>query len=105
MMPQSGWRGPWVRVLPTVLAAVAVTVFVLAGNWQRERLVQKEAQREQLAAAVTMPPVALPRDVGSWPAWRYRKVELTGRYDATRQILLDNRVHAGRVGYHVVTPV
>lgn len=105
MMPQPGWRRPWVRILPTLLAAVAVTVFVLAGNWQRDRLAQKEAQREQLAAAVTIPPVSLPRDVASWPAWRYRTVELTGRYDAARQILLDNRVQAGRVGYHVVTPL
>ena len=31
--------------------------------------------------------------------------ELAGRYDAPRQILIDNKVHAGRAGYHVVTPL
>lgn len=93
------------RVLPTLFAAVAVTVFVLAGNWQRDRLAQKEAQREQLASAAAAPPATLPRDVPSWAAWRYRNVEVQGRYDAARQILLDNRVHGGRVGYHVVTPL
>lgn len=105
MMPQPGWRRAWVRIVPTVATAVAVTLFVLAGNWQRERLAQKDAQREQLLAAFAMPPASFPPEVASWPAWRYRTVELRGRYDAARQILLDNRVHAGRAGYHVVTPL
>jgi surfeit locus 1 family protein len=87
-----------------VATIVAVAVFVAAGNWQRGRMEAKEALRAQLDAASAMPAVALP-DVGAWDAWRYRPVRAEGTFDATRQFLVDNRVQAGRVGFHVVTPL
>ena len=94
----------WRDALPTVATIVAVAVFVAAGNWQRGRMEAKEALRAQLDAASAMPAVALP-DVGAWDAWRYRPVRAEGTFDATRQFLVDNRVQAGRVGFHVVTPL
>jgi surfeit locus 1 family protein len=100
-------RAPGVgrRVLPTVAMVAAVAVCVAAGNWQRGRMAQKQAQGERFAAATAAPADALPVGVGDWSAWRFRQVELAGRYDAMRQILIDNKVHAGRAGYHVVTPL
>jgi len=96
----------WVRTLLPTLGMVAVVVLcVAAGNWQRGRMAQKEALAARLAAAAAAPVVALPAGVDDWPAWRFRQVELAGRYDAARQILIDNKVHAGRAGYHVVTPL
>lgn len=91
-------------MLPTMLTVLAIAIFVVAGNWQRGRMQQKLSLGEALAAASTAPAVPLPAGV-DWMAWRFRIVEATGRYDAQRQILVDNRVHAGRVGYHVVTPL
>jgi surfeit locus 1 family protein len=93
--------------LPTIAAAVAVAVFVSAGSWQRSRMHEKEALRTQLDAADAATPVAL----GSlplqtdWAPQRYRPVVATGEYDGRHQILVDNKVHAGRAGYHVVTPL
>jgi len=80
-------------------------VFVVAGNWQRDRMHQKEALAQMLDAALAAPAQPLPVDGVDWSDWRYRLVELTGRFEAGRQILVDNRVHAGRIGYHVVTPL
>ena len=91
--------------MPTVVTLLAVAVFVLAGNWQRGRMQQKLALGEQLAAATAAPVAPLPAGDVDWSAWRFRVVEARGRYDAGRQILVDNRVHAGRAGYHVVTPL
>ena len=90
--------------MPTIAALVAVSAFVVAGNWQRDRMHEKQAAASQFDAASTAPPVALAAGVTDWTPWRYRRVEIEGRYDAARQILLDNRVHLGRFGYHVVTP-
>jgi len=102
----AGWtrrlRSPWFLALVT-LASIAL--FVTAGNWQRGRLAQKLALAEQLERARATAPVALPRGVEDWGAWRFRNVEVTGRFDAAAQMLLDNRVEAGRVGYHVLTPL
>lgn len=92
-------------MLPTLLTVFAVAIFVVAGNWQRARLQQKLALADQLAAAAAAPLVALPAGDVDWMAWRFRVIEAWGRYDANRQILIDNRVLAGRVGYHVVTPL
>lgn len=91
--------------MPTVATVLAIALFVTAGNWQRGRMHQKDAWAEQLAAAEAAPTVALPQGVTDWEAWRYRSVEVVGTFDAGRQILVDNKVHQGRAGYHVVTPL
>jgi surfeit locus 1 family protein len=98
-------RGPVRRLLPTLAMVAAVALCVAAGNWQRSRMAQKEALGARLAAALSAPVVALPAGVDDWSTWRFRQVELAGRYDEARQILIDNKVHAGRAGYHVVTPL
>ncbi len=93
------------RVLPTIVTLAAVALFVVAGNWQRGRMHAKEALGAQLAAAQAAPVAPLPAGAVDWVTWRFRAVEARGTFDAPRQFLLDNRVHRGRVGYHVVTPL
>jgi surfeit locus 1 family protein len=92
-------------VLPALAALVAVGVFVAAGHWQRARMQQKEAWGEQLDAAQAAPVAPFPGAVADWGAWRFRNVEARGTFDAARQFLVDNKVHRGRAGYHVVTPL
>lgn len=96
-------RSPWI---PLLAAAAAMAVFVSAGNWQGRRMDEKERLRAQYEAAVREAPVHLPSPGAAvdWELWRYRPVRLEGEFDATREIYIDNRVHAGRAGYHVVTP-
>ncbi len=94
-------------LLPTLAMVAAVVVCVAAGRWQQGRMHAKEALRAQLDAAARMPAVelsALPR-AADWPALRYRQVVAAGIYRAPVQILVDNRIHDGRAGYHVVTPL
>ncbi len=91
--------------MPTLATIVGVAIFVAAGNWQRGRMDEKARLRAQLEAARAAPPVAIPRGVDDWTAWRFRPVIATGTFDAARQILVDNKVHAGTVGYEVVTPL
>ncbi len=90
--------------LPTVAAIVGIAVFVAAGNWQRGRMEGKIDLRARFDAAAAKAPVAIPVDA-DWAAWRYRPVSASGTFDARRQILIDNKIHAGRAGYHVVTPL
>jgi surfeit locus 1 family protein len=100
-------RFPRPRTLPTLAALVAIVVCVAAGTWQQQRLHAKEALRSQLDAAAHVEPVALASlaNDADWTAMRYRPVVATGQFIASRQILIDNKVHAGRVGYDVVTPL
>jgi surfeit locus 1 family protein len=66
---------------------------------------QKQALRAAIDAAAAAPAIALPGQVSDWSAWRFRTVEVRGVFDARAQILIDNRIHEGRAGYHVVTPL
>lgn len=91
-------------LIPTLAAIAGVALFLVAGNWQRDRMEQRLALRAQFDAAMAAAPVALP-DLRDWTPWRYRQVVVTGVYDAARQILLDNKMHGGQSGYQVVTPL
>ena len=66
---------------------------------------EKEALQDAMRQAASLPPVALPAAVDDWSAWRFRQVTASGEYDPRHQILIDNKVHAGHVGFDVVTPL
>jgi surfeit locus 1 family protein len=103
----SSARRAALRVLPTLATIAGVAIFVAAGQWQRGRMHDKEALRAQFDAAAQAAPLPLAdlRDGTDWVALRYRRVLAAGTFDAKRQILIDNKVHEGRVGYDVVTPL
>jgi surfeit locus 1 family protein len=88
-----------------VATIAAVIIFVAAAHWQQRRMHEKESLRAKFDAAAALVPVARGASVtADWNSLRYRAVTATGEYD-TRQILLDNRVHDGHAGYHVITPL
>lgn len=91
-------------LVPTLATIAIVSVCVSAGLWQRDRMEQKVALRAQVESASRSEPVAFPRTSG-WDEWRFRRVQATGAFDAAHQILIDNRVRGGRVGYDVVAPL
>jgi surfeit locus 1 family protein len=88
-----------------VAALVTVVLCVSAGNWQHRRMQEKEALQDAMRHAASLAPVALPAAVDDWSAWRFRQVTASGEYDPRHQILIDNKVHAGHVGFDVVTPL
>lgn len=89
------------RLIPTLATVAAIAAFALLGRWQLDRADEKRALTAAFAA--TGPAVELPDDSGSLP--RYQRVIARGRYDTRRQFLLDNRLHEGRTGVQVLTPL
>ena len=89
---------------PTLGTLLLVAATVSLGNWQRHRAGEKQALRAQYEQAMHEAPVDL--TVGQdAQALRFRSVRAAGTYDARAQVLIDNKVHAGRPGYDVVTPL
>ena len=93
---------------PTLGLLLLVAATVALGNWQRQRAHDKQSLRDQYEAASHAPPLAL--DAGKAAAadparFRFRAVRGQGAYDATHQLLIDNKVHQGRPGFDVVTPL
>lgn len=93
------------RFVPTVAMVGFVALTIALGNWQRHRAQEKDALAATFAAALREPSVPLPLRDDEALALRFRTVRATGRYEASQQILIDNKVHAGRAGFEVVAPL
>jgi surfeit locus 1 family protein len=85
----------------TVLAALLLTVFVGLGRWQWHRGEAKQAvwtEFERNAPAQTLGTRDFHR------VDRFARLKLNGSFEPEHQFLLDNRSHAGKPGYEVLTP-
>jgi len=82
------------------LAAMAVILMCLRlAAWQYDRADEKRdlLQSWEQAEAVGLSE-SVPAEI------RYAQVRATGRFNASRQVLLDNQIRNGRAGVHVFTP-
>ena len=92
------------RAWAVLVTAGALAAFVSLGWWQIGRGREKQALVESFTRG-TQSSVELVDDVTVDELPRFQHVRALGRYDATRQILLDNMPsQAGRPGYRVLTP-
>lgn len=90
---------------PTLVTLILLPFLSGLGVWQLERASWKQALVDTHAARTREPVVALSSVLPVTAASEYRTVTLTGHYDLEHQLLLDNRLHRGRAGYQVLTPL
>lgn len=93
------------RWLPTLVFGLAIASFVALGFWQIGRAAEKARQAADLMTQGQLPTLALGQDLVAAEPLRYRDLSATGVYEADGQILLEARRHAGKTGFHVVTPL
>lgn len=91
-------------LFPSLAAGVLIGLFLGLGIWQLQRAEEKKTLVEDLERRAREPAVVLSPPVGEAHTWRNRRITAEGRFVAERQLLLDNQVYKGRVGYHVLTP-
>lgn len=93
---------------PAWLPACAALFFggltLALGVWQLNRADYKRALQARFDQTADLAPIPLRTD-GDPEAMLFRRVRVQGRFDAARQIYLDNRMLDGRAGYHVITPL
>ena len=88
--------------LPYVVGVALCVTAVQLGLWQTRRAEQKIALGAQLAAGERAVPGG---DEALAAGAEWTRVRLSGRWLAAKGIFVDNRVHQGRAGYHVVMPL
>ncbi len=93
------------RPVPTVAAFAMVALTVWLGQWQSDRAEEKAGRQALLEARVAEAPVRLTGTVRSADELLFRRVRVEGRFVPEGQIFVDNRIHGGRAGFHVVTPL
>lgn len=89
------------RPFTTLLTIGLIVMLVSLGRWQLHRAAEKRVLYAAFAAGSD---AVRPIDAETLQVPRYSQVEARGRYDATRQILIDNMFNAERAGYFVITP-
>jgi surfeit locus 1 family protein len=88
-----------------VLSVAMLGLLLRLGVWQLDRAQFKETLAGQaLKNSAQSPSMAheIMQQAGS-ESWYFRPVRVVGRFDTTRQYLLDNRTLDGRAGYHVLS--
>jgi|TARA_B110000444_G_scaffold12751_1_gene10931 surfeit locus 1 family protein len=74
-------------------------VFFALGVWQIERGQNKQQVLDAFNAAIKAEPSVLSSTSKKW-----QRVYVSGSFDESRQILIDNTIFRGRVGFKVFTP-
>ncbi len=93
---------------PSLATLVLLPVLIGLGQWQLERAVWKQALVDAHAARIgepAQPLRSLLASSASAAELEYRQVTVQGVYDLDHQLLLDNQIHQGAAGYHVLTPL
>lgn len=88
-----------------MVTLLLLPAFVALGLWQLDRADEKRNLQADYDRRALEPPVALDGQLRRGEDLRFYRVAAEGVYEPERQILLDNRVLAGSVGYYVVTPL
>jgi surfeit locus 1 family protein len=87
-----------------LLTAAGVSLCVALGLWQLDRAALKKSIELKFGQRLAEPYQSFSAG-DALDDIEYRKLLLQGSYDNTRHLLVDNQLHRGRAGYHVLTPL
>lgn len=94
--------GSWWPLAATLAgAAVAASL----GNWQLDRAHEKRELKARFEARASEPALRLTGAEIELKDAELRRVEARGVFDPRHAVYLDNRIHRGVPGYHVVMPL
>jgi surfeit locus 1 family protein len=89
----------------TVATVAFCALTVSLGLWQTRRAAEKDALQATLERRGREPARVLPARLIAADDYALRRVVARGEYADRFTILIDNRVHQGRVGFYVVSPL
>lgn len=102
MISATRFRPTWWGIALTVAGCAA---FIALGNWQTRRAHEKRLQQAKIDAALNGPPLKLPARPVAGSGYALRNVLAQGVFVPAHTVFLENKIHKGRVGYEVVTPL
>lgn len=88
----------------SVLALTVICVTVALGEWQSGRAREKIALQDQWNARANEEPTYLDISAKFLSDLNYKNVKIKGEFLPGHTFYIDNRVHKGRAGYHVISP-
>ena len=93
------------QAVPTIIMVILAPLFFGLGIWQLDRAEQKRNQGASLELRRKQPPLSLTGPLPDAEQLRFRQVEAQGRYLNDKSVLIENRKHQGKTGFHLITPL
>lgn len=87
------------RWFPPIGAIGVIALFVSLGAWQLDRAVEKNRIQGLFSSDL---PYSYLEDAAQLE--EFSNIQANGRYDGERQVLVDNMIVDGRIGYFILTP-
>ncbi len=91
-------------IIPALLAVAFFLLFVSLGRWQLSRAGEKDILVASFEHGHASDVMQGPLGNEAAANHIFKNMAVYGHYDESRQFLLDNMTHEGRVGYEVLTP-
>jgi surfeit locus 1 family protein len=93
------------RLWPALAALVGIAITASLGNWQLNRAAEKRALKARADAFAAQPPIHVSAVEIPAAGIEQRRVEARGVFDPRYAVYIDNRLHRGAPGYHVIMPL
>ncbi|MET0029595.1 MAG: SURF1 family protein [Candidatus Thiodiazotropha sp.] len=93
------------QTIPTVFMVILLPLFCALGVWQLDRAEQKRQLAANQENRRKMPAVAVGQNREDPATLEFRSLKAEGRFLPQWTVLIENRKHQGRTGYHVITPL
>lgn len=93
------------RLVFTLAALAGIAATVALANWQLTRAQDKAEARSRLETLGRGQVISLSPAEAKAEDLLWRRVSVRGRFEPRHEVLLDNRIHQGAPGYHVLTPL
>lgn len=92
-------------LFPSVLVAIMVPALLYLGYWQLQRADEKRVLQAEYDTRASGAVVKIEPRLQRIEQLQFYRVIAKGHYETEYQVLIDNRVHQGRAGYHIITPL
>jgi len=92
-------------LIPTIATIVVLPLLISLGVWQSHRAEFKKQLESQISSRSQLPPIELNTVLSNPKQYEYYNIKLSGHYDNSHQMLLENRFHNHQLGYEIITPL
>jgi surfeit locus 1 family protein len=93
------------RWWPIVATLIGIAITASLGNWQLNRAAEKRELKARADAFAAEPPIHVSAPEIPAAQIDQRRVEARGVFDPRYAVYIDNRLHRGAPGYHVIMPL
>ena len=91
-------------IIPTIIYLLILPILLRLGFWQLDRAEEKRALIELFKQQNELGPLTILDTVKFDKKLNYRTAKVSGKYNLSKQIFIDNKIYQGKIGVNVITP-